>query len=53
MDGLDGVGLAAKFGYSHKPLYVLLYQLMDYGCVLLGYIIVHSIAHLLLDIIHP
>jgi hypothetical protein len=52
MDSLDRVGLATKFGYSYKPLYVLLYQLMDYGCVLLGYVIVHPIAHLLLDVIH-
>jgi hypothetical protein len=53
MDGLDRVGLAAKFGYSYEPLYVLLYQLMDHGYVLLGYVMVHPIAHLLLDIIYP
>jgi hypothetical protein len=53
MDGLDGVGLAAKFGHSYEPLYVLLHQLMDHGCVLLGHVIVHPITHLLLDVIHP
>jgi hypothetical protein len=25
MDGLDGVGLAAEFGYGYELLYVLLY----------------------------
>jgi hypothetical protein len=53
MDGLDRVGLVAKFGYGYKPLYVLLHQLMDHGYVLLDYVIVHPITHLLLDIIHP
>jgi hypothetical protein len=53
MDGLDRVGLAAEFGYGHKLLYVLLHQSMDHRCVFFGYVIVHPIAHLLLDIIHP
>jgi hypothetical protein len=52
IDSLDGVGLAAKFGHGYKPLYVLLYQLMDHRCVLLGYVIVHPITHLLLNIIY-
>jgi hypothetical protein len=53
MDGLDGVGLAAEFGHSYKLLYVLLHQSMDHGCVFFGYVMVHPITHLLLDIIHP
>jgi hypothetical protein len=53
IDGLDRVGLAAKFGYGYEPLYVLLHQLMDHRCVLLSHIMVHPITHLLLDIIYP
>jgi hypothetical protein len=52
MDGLDRVGLAAEFSYSHELLHVLLHQSMDHRCVFFGYIMVHPIAHLLLDIIH-
>jgi hypothetical protein len=52
MDGLDRVGLAAEFGHGYELLYVLLYQSMDHGCVFFGHVIVHPIAHLLLDIIH-
>jgi hypothetical protein len=52
MDGLDGVGLAAEFGYGHKLLYVLLYQSIDHRYVFFGYVIVYPIAYLLLDIIY-
>jgi hypothetical protein len=46
------VGLAAEFGYGYELLYVLLYQSMDYRCVFFSYVMVHPIAHLLLDVIY-
>jgi hypothetical protein len=49
--GLNGMGLAAEFGYRHELRYVSLYQLMDHGRVLFGDVAVHAALYLLLDVI--
>jgi hypothetical protein len=53
IDSLDRIGLATILCHSHELCHVLLYQSMDHRCFLLGYVTVHTIAYLLLDVIHP
>jgi hypothetical protein len=45
------VQLAAELGHGHESDYVLLYQLMDHGRILLGCAFVYTVPYLLLDVI--